>query len=144
MTRSLNEKRALHDDIVMCPFPQMESAKTPLAELWEQHRQNLINYAGIAIFVFGNKFADGKVVLSDGVEREFEIAQEIGLSLIPVGATGSMASNLWQRVTDDFETYYPANGPDVREEIKALGDDKLEPADLAQIIMSTVKKLKAA
>ena len=38
----------------------------------------MISLCGIAIFLFGNKLNDGKIIEASGVVREFEIANELG------------------------------------------------------------------
>jgi hypothetical protein len=134
----------LLDEIIMCPFPQSDAAATPIAELWERHRQNMVDYAGIAIFVFGNKLKDGQVVPSDGVEREFQIAHEKGLSLVPVGATGSIALTLWQRVMKDFDTYYPDDKHGLKKLFEKIGKPEIAPEALVHTLIEIVKKLKAA
>ena len=59
----------------------------------------MIEKAGIAIFLFGNKRdGRGKIVRADGMEEEFQIAQSKGLHVIPVGATGWVA----QRISSDL------------------------------------------
>lgn len=42
-------------------------------------------------FFMGNKDVDGKTVLAGGVEEEFKIAEEMNLSVLPIGASGWMA-----------------------------------------------------
>jgi len=55
----------------------------------------MIEKAGIAIFLFGNKRdGRGKLVPADGMEEEFQIAQSKGLHVIAVGATGWMAQRI--------------------------------------------------
>jgi hypothetical protein len=79
----------------------------------------MIAHAGVAIFVFGNKMQEGKVVPANGVRREFEIARDRGLLLIPIGATGDVAQELWQSIYNDFETYYP-NHPELKASFAEL------------------------
>ena len=61
----------------------------------------------IAIFLFGNKRVDGKIINADGVRSEFEIAKSMGVNVIPVGVTGFQARVLWEEVMNDFPKYYP-------------------------------------
>jgi Sir2- and TIR-associating SLOG family len=78
--------------------------------------------AGSAVFLFGNKLQDGQVVHSDGVAQEFEIAKEKGLALIPVGATGYMAKQLWDRVMADLAAYYPQRTDEFKPLLDTLGN----------------------
>ena len=83
-----HQGKRLHDQLILRPFPQGAEAQ----KQWEAYRQEMIAHAGIAVFIFGNKLQAGSVVPANGVRREFEIAKANGLLLIPIGATGFMAT----------------------------------------------------
>ena len=51
----------------------------------------MIAQAGVAIFIFGNKRVDDKIVIADGMINEFEIAKQKGKRIIPIGSTGGTA-----------------------------------------------------
>lgn len=125
----------LHDQLILRPFPIGDTAQ----KQWEKYRQDMITYAGIAIFIFGNKLEGEEVVLAGGVRREFEIAKEKGLKLIPIGATGFMAEELWKEVNDDFDQYYPRDQADLREAFASLNDSSL---DLSQHINTILRILE--
>ena len=95
----------------------------------------MAEYAGAAVFMFGNKLKDGDVVLSDGVAQEFEVCREKGLAVIPVGATGSMAAELWKPVMADFATYFPDRTDQFRELMQKLGEADAEPQALIETIV---------
>ena len=124
----------LHDQLVLRPFPQ---GGPDIQARWEAYRQEMVAYAGVALFIFGNKLdaATGKAVLANGVRREFEIAHEKGLKVIPVGVTGYMAEELWREVLANFDTYYP--GRDAA--LKALFEELGKPADSAIIIEKVIE-----
>jgi len=92
------------DQLVVRPFPQHGA---DIQRLWEEYRQRMISLAGVAVFVFGNKRVDGKVVDANGVRREFEIAIQHGLVPIPVGATGYVSAALWDEVRKEPDRFYP-------------------------------------
>ncbi len=94
------------DQLVMRPFPQFANSPEVLRELWEEYRHRMISLAGVAIFVFGNKLQDGKIVDANGVFREFEIAVEMGLVPIPIGVTDFVAKKIWETVSAKPDTYY--------------------------------------
>jgi hypothetical protein len=96
----------LSDQLILRPFPQESSGQIPLPELWQKYREDMINHAGMAIFLFGNKYVNGKLVLSNGMRQEYEIAKQLGLFIIPVGATGYVAEEIWD------------------EEMKLINDDE--------------------
>jgi hypothetical protein len=53
------------EDLVMRPFPQVATGGMTLADQWTDYRKAMLDYAGIALFVFGNKRdAKGDLVLS--------------------------------------------------------------------------------
>lgn len=89
------------DHLILRPFPQNQEGKA----LWTHLREDMISYAGISIFLFGNKkkMVDGKeqVVLSDGMQEEFDISKRNGNVLIPIGATGFMAKELLSQIGEN-------------------------------------------
>lgn len=108
----------LQDQLILRPFPQGQEAQRQ----WESYRQDMIAYAGIAIFVFGNRLQDEETVSAGGVRREFEIAKTNGLKLIPIGATGYMAEELWKEVTENFDSYYPKGSITLKSAFDSLND----------------------
>ena len=119
----LNSKyRNLDDLLILRPFPQMQSGSKSIAEVWTDYRNEMISKAGIAVFVFGNKLSDGKIVNSNGMEEEFEICIKHNVIPIPIGATGYVSKSLWDKVTIDLQTYYPDN-TELHNAVKELGKD---------------------
>ncbi len=100
-------KNIIENNLVLRPFPQKSSGGKSLPELWDYYRHNMISEAGIAIFLFGNKNVDGKVVDAGGVRSEFEIANSMGVSVIPVGTTGYQSKVLWEEIMNSLPKYYP-------------------------------------
>ncbi|OAV70512.1 hypothetical protein Barb4_01310 [Bacteroidales bacterium Barb4] len=134
----LTDYRHLDEFIKMRPFP-LESVREGISEKEKKeekkqrntkYRDEMLQEAGVAIFVYGNKKdKNGTIKNSSGMEEEFNIALEKGIKPIPIGATGYMANELWIKVINDFEKYYPSNDDNktTMEEIKNLmqkiGDD---------------------
>lgn len=96
----LKGKRITEDDLILRPFPQTTSGEKDLPMLWSEYRKDMIAFAGISLFLFGNKWDrnTGAVIDSNGMKEEFEIGLLNGSILLPVGATGSMAQKLAERV----------------------------------------------
>lgn len=94
-------KDSIEDTLVLRPFPQSTSSEAERKQVWEAYRQELVSHAGVALFIFGNKLVDGSVEQADGVIREFEIAKEQGLIVLPLGATGSTALTLAKKALAD-------------------------------------------
>lgn len=84
----------IEDWITIRPFPQAIPDKEQRERFWEAYRQDVISSAGIALFLFGTKQEGDAIVEANGVVREFEIAREKGLVVLPIGATGGAAGRL--------------------------------------------------
>lgn len=130
----------LDNYIVMRPFPQIESGGKNLKEQWKEYREKFIPLAGIAIFVFGNKLVDEKIVAANGVMEEFDIAHKQGLKVIPVGATGYMSETLYNMVMSGFDKYY-AGYPELKLLFEKLGDKSLSLQEHISTVLSIVNKL---
>lgn len=114
--------------MVLRPFPQNKEGK----ELWSDWRKDMISYAGISIFLFGNKLKDGKIVLSDGMQEEFDISEANDNILIPVAATGYMAKQLWE----------DGLSQECKDEMSVLSQENATLDDLKANILSILKKVK--
>lgn len=133
----LEKKETLKDQLLLRPFPQGKEAENNR----EKYRQGMISYSGASIFIFGNKKDDNKTVLASGVRREFEISVEQNSLVIPVGATGFVAKELWDEVLKNYSKYF---GSDEHIELfKKLGDEKLSPEKLIESVIEFLgKKVK--
>ncbi len=127
------------EQLVLRPFPQTQSGKRPLAELWREYRRTMLEHAGIAIFLFGNKLVDGKVVESNGMREEFEIARENGVFIIPIGITGSISLKLWEEVLHNFKVNDHPRGNDILPLLQALGDDKTDLNEAKKITLQLLR-----
>ena len=123
----------MEDQLILRPLPQDRG------EVWEtvakRYREDMASYAGAAVFLFGNKLRDGNVVLSDGMLQEFDIAREKGLAVIPVGATGYIAGELWNKVMADLSSYYPQRAGDFKSLLETLGKADAEPSVLVDAVI---------
>ncbi len=139
-----DEGKTITDEyIVMRPFPQVATGKANLADQWKAYREQMLSQAGIAIFVFGNKLdLQGKVIPSDGMRQEFDLAIEAGLIPIPIGATGFMAEELWNEVSADLKKFVPAANHEFEENFARLGDSEFLPSDLLSHVSILIKHLQ--
>lgn len=132
-----NPKAKVEDQLVLRPFPQSTEGELPLSALWTKYREDMINYAGVAIFLFGNKLSESGVVLSNGMREEFEIAKRKGLFLIPIGATGYMAEQLW--VEENAEIQNSANiSTEIKTFFAQLGDSETKADELINLITKII------
>ena len=114
----------------MRPFPRANPDEVVRQRLWEDYRQDLISAAGICLVVLGNKRVDGQIVSASGVRREYEIARQHGLNVVPLGATGYMANEIWSEMSSTFDAHYPNAKADLREQFSRLGEAVEKPAEL--------------
>ena len=125
----------MEDQLILRPFPVEVFGRDDWQAVARRYREDMADYAGAAIFLFGNKLKDGQVVPSDGVIQEFEVCKEKGLALIPVGATGFVARDLWERVMDDIDKAYPKRTDEFKPLLQTLGQPDLEPEALIAVIV---------
>jgi len=111
------------DQLILRPFPQTQAGERTIGEIWHDYRADMISYAGIAIFMFGNKLEDGELVNSGGLLKEFEIARSKGLLLLPIGATGYATRQAYEILSQ--EGYFDSdNFPEgARPHIEELGNE---------------------
>ncbi len=132
----LGRKERLRDQLLLRPFPQGEIGKLQ----WDAYRKDMISHAGIAIFLFGNKLQDDKVVLADGVQKEFDIAHSQNCLLIPVGTTGYQTFDLWKRVSSDPNAYSLSTSE--AELIRTLGDSTIDSRVVIKTIIDLIEARK--
>lgn len=103
----------------------------------------MIEQAGIAIFVYGNKLDSAKnVILTEGMKQEFNLCKDAGVLPIPVGATGYMAEYLWNEVCENFDTYYPGASLRFKSNFEKLGDKSQATSDLISTILDLIQETK--
>lgn len=124
-----NPSKYSKDELILRPFPQNAKGR----EFWTQNRKDMIDYAGIAIFIFGNKIENEKIVLSSGMREELEIAKANNLLLVPIGATGYISEDFWNKLKDEY-------GEDCL--YMNLNDKDKEPDDLIDSILEFLEKYK--
>lgn len=134
-------RKATDDQLILRPFPQDQTGLTPQPALWNEYRKDMIPLAGIAIFLFGNKLDNGNVVLANGVRSEFEIAVESGLQIVPVGATGYMAEELWKEASANLDKYYPGHSKEFADNFAEIGNSTLEPDALLESLIKLLDKI---
>ena len=131
-----------HDQLILRPFPQYQVGTKPLPQVWTEYREDMVNRAGIAIFVFGNKVQDGLVVSSNGMREEYEIAKAKGLILIPIGITGYMAKTLWEEVYAEFLESNYVRGKEIKEKLGILGNANTPLSTAREAVVEIIGLLK--
>lgn len=135
-----DKTRILDERLVLRPFPLGIADPLERKRRWTEYRQQILDEAGIAIFLFGNKRdTAGAVVAADGVEEEFAIAIEKEIAVVPVGCTGHVAKLLHERVSKRFAKYFPE--PGYKRLFSALGKGGSATA-VAGRVVQLVKRLR--
>ncbi|CDH26046.1 SIR2 family protein [Xenorhabdus bovienii] len=133
-----NHGDSIADHLIMRPFPQYIKEVDERQRIWRQYRQEVIGYAGIAIFFMGNKSEGGKVVVADGCIKEFEIAHNLGLVVIPVGASGHAAQDIFESIKADYTKYYPQADAAFLEYIEQLNNTTDDPETLLSSLLAVI------
>jgi hypothetical protein len=133
--------RNLSDRLVLRPFPYSIKDPNKRKERWSSYRHDMISQSGIAVFVFGNRRDDsGAVVSAEGVLEEFKIAKQLGLTIVPVGSTGSVAKGLHSQIEKEFAKYYSTSRNDVRRAFTAL--NKMgQPREVVNRVISFIENI---
>lgn len=138
----MNKKVISEERLLLRPFPQEVLTETNKKQLWTKYREDMISRSGITVIIFGNKIKYDSIVNADGVEEEFRIAQELGNKIIPVGATGFMAKEIWNKVNKEFEAYYPNLPNEARVIFNQLNNIELEPEEIIDKIIEFIDYIK--
>ena len=131
------EHKPVDGNLTIRPFPQ--GILNP-AVVWPAYRKEMISLTGVTQFFMGNKEetkGSGKVINSPGCRNEYEISEANGNFLIPVGATGSMAEELYHEQMTAGSAKYDA----YIDYFNALGDKSLGLGDLKDVIMELLMKI---
>lgn len=134
------QHKPIDGNLTIRPFPQGIANK---ADVWPAYRKEMISLTGVTLFFMGNKEetkGSGKVINSPGCRNEYDISKDNGNFLIPVGATGSMAEELYNEqmaVIAGGGTKYDV----YIDYFKALGDKTLGLGDLKNVIMELLMKI---
>ncbi|HHC6646706.1 TPA: SIR2 family protein [Vibrio parahaemolyticus] len=132
-----NPKAKIEDQLVLRPFPQSTEGEHHLNYLWTKYREDMIDYAGIALFLFGNKKSDNGIVLSNGMREEYEIAKEKGLLLLPIGSTGYMAKQLWTELNPEIQNNSNISAR-IKEFYSKLGSEEFDADNLIKLIIELI------
>ena len=131
----------LDDFLDVRPFPRAISDAVRRAEVWDVYRRDLLSLPGIAIFLFGNKTAEGKIILADGLKKEFDIALEQNVLPLPIGGTGSMSKVLGEELLQKFHTYFKDNDAQVKDALVELQRPRVKLNEYLSEISTIVKSL---
>lgn len=133
--------RSLDDLLILRPFPQIASGGKNLLLMRKEYREEMISKAGIAVFVFGNKVENGKIIDSTGMEEEFDICLQKNVIPIPVGATGFISKKLWEKVSIHLLEFYP-NNKNLLDAIQEIGKEGSSTEEIINNILKAISILQ--
>ena len=93
----------VEDSLKLMPFPLSAKNNDKLRDTWEKYREEMISQCGIAIYMFGNKKKDGKIIKADGVRKEYNIAKSNQLINIPLAFTGYITEDLYNENSNEIK-----------------------------------------
>ena len=134
----MNKNKQLEEELIVRPFPQGEDMK----ENWSAYRKNMISYAGISIFMFGNKKDEkGIIVPSDGMQQEYDISEAQGNVLIPIASTEYISRTLWDQLMLKHGEEEPYKS--LKDDFIAISDVNLcnNYDKLINLVIELVKKI---
>lgn len=134
------QRRSLTDELVIRPFPQSPQGQ----QTWHAYRQDMLDFSGIAIYMFGNKLAGEppSVQRSVGMVDEFDIAQAKGIKVLPLGFTEYVARELYDRVKMNFAGFYPTATAKFRAMFDLLGDPTRSLSDQTTTTLDALAELQ--
>lgn len=131
---------ARNDDqrLQLRPFPQDVPVGVDRAEFWKDYRTKMIADAGVCVVLAGNKRDEsGGIVRASGVSQEVALTRAQGKYVIPIGATGHVARELWDAAVADSSAWF--GDRDVSARLRVLGDESAEPAKIVEAVLSIIE-----
>ncbi len=130
------------DLLIVKPFPQFATGTKTLVQLWDDYRRDILTYAGVAVYIFGNKLnpenPNREIVNALGVKKEYDIADEFGIVHIPVKGTGYMSEELSNLIA---ENNFNANIDSELHKRYVSLSTKTEPDEIIDNILAILKEL---
>lgn len=129
------ESPSLDRRLFLRPFPQVIPSGFDKATFQRRYREDMIRQAGICVYIAGIREDEGALVTAPGVLEEFEIARELGKTLIPVARTGGAAAEIWARLNAQGG----ASSAKLPAEIfHRLGESRLSKEDASKTIVDAI------
>lgn len=136
----MNPEARLEERVLLRPFDLSLTGHARAVE-HRKLRHELLEQAGFAVFISGNRLSDGTTEESPGVFEEFELAVQHGVHPIPIGATGYAARTIWERVSEDLSAYFGEAAASVEPSFRLLGDSSAEDEELIGALLSIIDTL---
>ena len=136
------KKSGSEHQFVLRPFPRSSRTKdgdNPDAERFlEGYREDMIAEAGIVVVISGTSRS---AAISRGVMQEYQIAARLGKPIVPIGASGHAARQVWEELRERRATLY--RGLVSAEQYERLGDARASDAELLNVTMDVLDRLSS-
>jgi len=130
---------SLDRKLFLRPFPQMIPSGFDKQSFQQRYREDLIQQAGICVFIGGFRRINGAVEPALGVLQESEIALAEGKVLIPIAATGGAAAEIWTRIKNNGAGASAKLSEDI---FKKLGERSMSPADIRATVDEAITSVR--
>lgn len=132
-----NSLSELEKHLLIKAFPYEDEKNPDYINNKTKYRKGIAEISGISIFMFGNKLVNGKEVLAEGMKEEFNLANQMGNYIIPIGSTGYVANEICENIKNNIDDY-----PYLKNEINILSDSEDYEAILDSIsrILNEINK----
>lgn len=127
------------DRLIVRPFPGVEKSKQQ--EQNTRHREEMIARCGIIVVLAGNRVHSSGSESSPGVMEEVEIGLREGKIIIPIGATGHAAEDIWMSAIADESV---SSGVDGHKELEFLGNANATNEQLMKALFRLLAKAEKA
>lgn len=135
-------QRSIDSHLLLRPFPEGIQDPAERQKVFSRYRDELVSNAGIAIFVMGNKSDADTVVGAAGMRAEFDLAKEKGLHRLPIGASGSVAAELWAEMMSDLKGQFPDRDGGFYALFEQLGRATSNPLEVLDPLLKIVDHLR--
>jgi hypothetical protein len=120
MTRIYEDKLVPSEFLEMVPFPYATKDKDRRERIYLENRKNMLEKAGQVIFLFGNKYdKDKKIIYSNGMLEEYEVAKSLNKKLHPICGTGYCSKRIYE-LENENSSNYPKTMMDISGIIELL------------------------
>jgi hypothetical protein len=122
--------------LTMRPFPHSINASEK-ADVYKRYRTDMLSTVRYSIILGGRSSGDPK---PSGLKEEFDIAVELGVYPIPIGATGHTAEILWNEVNNNLDRYYP--NTELEELFRIIADPKRNNEEIIQAVFKIIESVQ--
>ncbi|KAB0445321.1 hypothetical protein CH314_01305 [Lysinibacillus fusiformis] len=98
----------------------------------------MMSECGMALFLFGNKEVNNKVVLADGLEEEYKIAKRKELVRIPIKVTGYKTENLSEKYNEEISMQFKETTLKMYNEINEYKCDFSNTKSIDELVQKIV------